>query len=785
MKVTRKGPNNYKNMSIQIDPEPNLDNQNRKRIRADENEDTDTKIQKVESLKIKKRPYALMMGYLGRDYYGMQVNPGMKTIENDLLSALLKNNLITMENIENLRSFNFQRAARTDKGVSAARQVVSLKLPETVNKDSINDCLPNEIRVFGIKRVTKGFNSKINCCGRTYRYILPTFAFAPEDKASLPSREECDIEKRIEELSVINGKPYTDFRLSSETLEKINSFMQLFQGTHNFHNFTSKVKPLDPRAKRYIIKFKCIETFVTENIEFAIIEIKGQSFMLHQIRKMISMVIAYLRNMATEDSLQQAFKDEKMDIPLVPGLGLSLNYVHYDHYNKRYGSDGIHETLDWKECEEEVEQFQAEYIVKHIVNTEIVEKTGRKFQCNNGECINGSLLCDGKADCTDQSDETYFQCSKENIVCSAYAFRCNYGACIDGDLICNGNKDCIDNSDETLPRCKNKVDNTNFGKCSLQQFRCDNGQCINAIDLCDGKFDCIDKSDETNAKCNSLNCLQFLFRCNYGACIDGDLKCNGIKNCVDGSDEDPKLCSGVTITTTTTTTPPIEPLKPISINCTVPPQPANGYRQLFKTHCPWQQRNCDVQEGKQLSIGAYLIYTCNPGYQISGPGDVFCSPEGKWINIPVCTEIRCKSLSSESRNAECTLNDKYEPCESPVKPGTIATLNCRNSYVPEGTYLSNQQNQVTCNNMGEWEPPNLLRCVPGPLIINVHVGSGSIMFQAYNEKNNSSFPLIEVLSDKVIIHADTRNPNSPDIDIKILNSIKTSKQPEEARPIWA
>ncbi|XP_014607264.1 PREDICTED: tRNA pseudouridine synthase A, mitochondrial-like isoform X1 [Polistes canadensis] len=369
------GPNNYKNMSIQIDPEPNLDNQNRKRIRADENEDTDTKIQKVESLKIKKRPYALMMGYLGRDYYGMQVNPGMKTIENDLLSALLKNNLITMENIENLRSFNFQRAARTDKGVSAARQVVSLKLPETVNKDSINDCLPNEIRVFGIKRVTKGFNSKINCCGRTYRYILPTFAFAPEDMASLPSREECDIEKRIEELSVINGKPYTDFRLSSETLGKINSFMQLFQGTHNFHNFTSKVKPLDPRAKRYIIKFKCIETFVTENIEFAIIEIKGQSFMLHQIRKMISMVIAYLRNMATEDSLQQAFKDEKMDIPLVPGLGLSLNYVHYDHYNKRYGSDGIHETLDWKECEEEVEQFQAEYIVKHIVNTEIVEKT--------------------------------------------------------------------------------------------------------------------------------------------------------------------------------------------------------------------------------------------------------------------------------------------------------------------------------------------------------------------------------------------------------------------------
>lgn len=70
-----------------------------------------------------------------------------------------------------------------------------------------------------------------------------------------------------------------------------------------------------------------METFVSENIEFAIIEIKGQSFMLHQIRKMISMVIAFLRNMATEDSLKQTFKDEKMDIPLAPSLGLSLNYV--------------------------------------------------------------------------------------------------------------------------------------------------------------------------------------------------------------------------------------------------------------------------------------------------------------------------------------------------------------------------------------------------------------------------------------------------------------------------
>lgn len=365
----------HRNMSTQVETHIEVDSSSNKRLNVNEDENTAAKIQKVEVQRIKRRPYAIMLGYLGRDYYGMQKNPGMKTIEEDLLNALLKTNLITTENYENLRSFNFQRAARTDKGVSAARQVVSLKIPEPVCKKSINEFLPKEIRVFDVKRVTKGFNSKIQCNARTYRYIIPTFAFAPEDKASLPEPEECDVEKRMEELSVIDGKPYTDFRLSPEGLEKINLFLDLYKGTHNFHNFTSKVKPLDPRAKRYIINFNCTKTFISNNIEFAVLEVKGQSFMLHQIRKMVSMVVAYARNFITEDALLEAFKDEKMDIPIAPSLGLSLNYVHYDNYNQRYGTDGVHEPLDWKECDEEVEKFQTEYIIKHIVDTEIADKT--------------------------------------------------------------------------------------------------------------------------------------------------------------------------------------------------------------------------------------------------------------------------------------------------------------------------------------------------------------------------------------------------------------------------
>jgi len=45
-----------------------------------------------------------------------------------LLLALKSKNLITDEGFEQIQTMQFQRAARTDKGVSALRQIISLLL---------------------------------------------------------------------------------------------------------------------------------------------------------------------------------------------------------------------------------------------------------------------------------------------------------------------------------------------------------------------------------------------------------------------------------------------------------------------------------------------------------------------------------------------------------------------------------------------------------------------------------------------------------------------------------
>ncbi|KAJ8969988.1 hypothetical protein NQ317_007035 [Molorchus minor] len=321
-------------------------NKESKKIKIN-NESDDPNITAAE--KIKRRKYCLLMGYSGSDYYGMQRNPSTKTIEEDLFQALYKTGFINDECLNQVQNMQFQRAARTDK---AARQIVSLKLPENIDLAKINAELPEVIRVFAYKRVTKGFNSKTLCDGRTYIYLLPTVSFAEQNQ----------------EIS------QKDYRMSDETLNKVNEVLQNFVGTKNFHNYTSKKKPNDPSANRYIKSFICEKPFVRNDVEFAVLKVHGQSFMMHQIRKMVGCLLAVLKGLASIDMLNDSFKMEKIAIPRVPGLGLMLDYVHYDRYNNRYGEDGMHQKLTWEEVENQINEFKEKYIYPTIINTEIKDE---------------------------------------------------------------------------------------------------------------------------------------------------------------------------------------------------------------------------------------------------------------------------------------------------------------------------------------------------------------------------------------------------------------------------
>lgn len=78
------------------------------------------------------------------------------------------------------------------------------------------------------------------------------------------------------------------------SLERLRSYLPLFCGTHNFHNFTIRKLPTDASARRYIMS---ITNDQSADGRFLKVNILGQSFLTHQIRKLIG---AYLPSLSVE-----------------------------------------------------------------------------------------------------------------------------------------------------------------------------------------------------------------------------------------------------------------------------------------------------------------------------------------------------------------------------------------------------------------------------------------------------------------------------------------------------
>lgn len=122
-----------KQKRVWLRKKPRYDGRYKKRQWEDRSKDAENGIDRKRACfnpedRVKKRKFCLLMGYSGANYLGMQRNPSVKTIEEELLKALLANKYVSDENFRQPQNIHFQRAARTDKGVSAVRQLCSMKL---------------------------------------------------------------------------------------------------------------------------------------------------------------------------------------------------------------------------------------------------------------------------------------------------------------------------------------------------------------------------------------------------------------------------------------------------------------------------------------------------------------------------------------------------------------------------------------------------------------------------------------------------------------------------------
>ncbi|XP_030446908.1 uncharacterized protein LOC115669891 [Syzygium oleosum] len=471
----------------------------------------------------KRRKVAIFFAYCGVGYQGMQKNPGAKTIEGDLEEALFHSGAVPEADRGRPKRYDWARSARTDKGVSAAGQVVSGRFyidpPGLV--DRLNSNLASQIRIFGYKRATSSFNAKKFCDRRRYVYLIPVFALDPSthrdresvaaslwsgnelvkclecsergrkvvgvmgkrnfqlrgwvddvngcgevtndsDEAKVESgitsndccgvsdvngsgevtidsdetkvesgitsndccavvgtevkegivdsssngiddKSNSNVINKVDTSSVVDNvvsadtapadldtssvvkldgeiaetivhgeeKPVTGsgYCYGEEEKERFNRILWYYVGTHNFHNFTTRTKAEDPSARRYIISFDANAVVTVEGIEFVKCEVMGQSFMLHQIRKMMGLAVAIMRNCAPETLIANALqKDVKINVPTAPEVGLYLDECFFTSYNNKWKDS--HEELSMKDYEKEAEDFKMKYIYSHIGLTE-------------------------------------------------------------------------------------------------------------------------------------------------------------------------------------------------------------------------------------------------------------------------------------------------------------------------------------------------------------------------------------------------------------------------------
>lgn len=296
-----------------------------------------------------------------------------------------------------MQKIGWSRAARTDKGVHAAGQLVTAKLSfdsksseEQKNEeiqsfvDKVNTFLPSDVRVMDMVTVTKNFNAKMSCDYRTYEYLIPTFVFAARQQDPKKENQSDDsvLETTMSHLDLIHQQAY---RMSSEQYNDLNRILSKFEGSHNFHNFTSKLLPTSPKCQRYIVSFQADQPFVPSNSSFEWIRlrVKGQSFLLHQIRKMIGTSVDLCAGVAESNVIERAMLLDKMDLPKAPSVGLYLSEAHFEKYNLKLEQTSgqhnqVHPNLKLtakQSVASTVENFKKMYIFPHIFEQEITQRT--------------------------------------------------------------------------------------------------------------------------------------------------------------------------------------------------------------------------------------------------------------------------------------------------------------------------------------------------------------------------------------------------------------------------
>ena len=258
-----------------------------------------------------RKKLVIELQYLGTAYDGWQPQPNQSSVYDVVAVALHKCTGETHGPVV---------AGRTDKGVHAAHQLVSVRTDRSRDDHAalvaaLNAALPKDVRVLSAREAPATFHATTSVRHKTYSYYL-----ALGDAGD-------DVAWRVEGLDLV----------------KMRACAQRFVGEHDFKAFSAggKASGTTVRSIRAVVveEFEHVDLPFVGRVRGPLVRVafEGDGFLKHQVRRMVGALVRVGRGELAESVVADALRDPATPRPeissrafVAPACGLWLERVDFD-----------------------------------------------------------------------------------------------------------------------------------------------------------------------------------------------------------------------------------------------------------------------------------------------------------------------------------------------------------------------------------------------------------------------------------------------------------------------
>ena len=238
------------------------------------------------------RRYRARVEYDGTDFFGFQVQPGVRTVQGELETALAR--------LGNGERQPVDGAGRTDTGVHAMGQVIAFTYAGRLSAEelgrALDALLPADVAIRDVRRATAAFHPRFAARYREYRYTVWN---GPRS----PLRERTALGVRVP--------------LDAAAMERAGS---VFVGRHDFSAFGAA----DRQPVRTVHSVR-----VRRSGQLVTIDVRADAFLRGMVRRMVAILLEVGLGKMDETAVRSALAGPgpALDGAAAPAKGLCLRRV--------------------------------------------------------------------------------------------------------------------------------------------------------------------------------------------------------------------------------------------------------------------------------------------------------------------------------------------------------------------------------------------------------------------------------------------------------------------------